>query len=277
MLRLKWILHTSVAARKSLHWNTICSGLIGTESAFHYSTGGGTLVPSSNHAAREAILPINMTEAEVNDLFASCLPLLRRATRRMVRNRQDSEDALQDGLLLAFRNLHQFQGRSAFSTWLYRIVQNCSRLHYRKANAQRVAFADLKDADLDAFLIAHECIESRPSPEEMCIQQERSEILRRVTEELPPKYHHAIRCFHLEGLGEAESARRLSMTPSALKSRLHRSRRILTSKIRNSYMPESLKSFVFYRELPYCKPATRTRKCRAGRISASRKVENMMV
>jgi len=37
----------------------------------------------------------------------------------MLRHPQDSEDALQDGLLLAFRNLKQFQGRSTFSTWLH--------------------------------------------------------------------------------------------------------------------------------------------------------------
>jgi DNA-directed RNA polymerase specialized sigma24 family protein len=55
-----------------------------------------------------------MSEAEVNELFAVCLPKLKKATRRMLRNEEDSEDALQDGLLLAFRKLHQFQGRSAF-------------------------------------------------------------------------------------------------------------------------------------------------------------------
>ncbi len=239
------------------------------------------MAESSNDAsvravAREETLPINMTETEVNELFASCLPKLKKATRRMLRNQQDSEDALQDGLLLAFRKLHQFEGRSAFSTWLYRIVQNKSRMHYRKASARQVAFVELRSAEQDALLVERGCVETRPSPEDMCIQQERSDILRKTTEALPAKYHKAIRCFHMEGLGEQETARRLRMTPSALKAQLHRSRRILTSKIRRSYVPESLKSCAFYRDVPCRIPAARMDQRRTGRKSAPRKVENMM-
>ena len=55
----------------------------------------------------------------------------------MLRNPQDCEDALQEGLLLAFRNLNQFQGRSKFSTWLHSIVRNAARTHVRKRNAGR--------------------------------------------------------------------------------------------------------------------------------------------
>ena len=196
---------------------------------------------SVHSAGRQEVLPVHMAEAEVNDLFASCLPMMRKATRRMLRNVQDSEDVLQDGLLLAFRKLHQFEGRSSFSTWLHSIVRNCSRIHFRKENARRVAFVELEPGQV-TLLMERGCVETRPSPEELCIQHELTDILRRTTEELPAKYHDAIKCFHLDGLGERETARRLRMTPSALKAQLHRSRRILTSRIRSSYMPESLRT-----------------------------------
>jgi hypothetical protein len=61
-------------------------------------------------------LPIFMNEAEINELFAVCLPKLKKATRRLMRDHQDCEDALQEGLLLAFRKLNQFEGRSPFLT-----------------------------------------------------------------------------------------------------------------------------------------------------------------
>ena len=57
----------------------------------------------------------------VDLLFASHIPQLRRTAAWMLANSDDSEDALQDGLLLAYRNLNQFQGRAKFSTWLHRI------------------------------------------------------------------------------------------------------------------------------------------------------------
>src|SRR5260370_4407576 len=48
------------------------------------------------------------------------------AARRILGNTEDAEDALQDGLLSAYRNVRRFEGRSKFSTWLTRIVINAA-------------------------------------------------------------------------------------------------------------------------------------------------------
>ena len=50
-----------------------------------------------------------------------------RTINRITRNKEDSEDALQDSLLRAFTHLNTFDGRSAFSTWLTRIAINSDR------------------------------------------------------------------------------------------------------------------------------------------------------
>ena len=194
-------------------------------------------VTPASSVVRDGLLPIDMSEAEVNELFAVCLPKLKKVTRRMLRNEEDSEDALQDGLLLAFRNLHQFQGRSAFLTWVHSIVRNSSRVHYRKTVAHPTLSLERVSTDPSTPVAESQFVETRPSPEETCIQRERSEILRKTTRELPSKYRRAVRHFHLEGLGEAETARRLGVTTSALKSQLHRSRRLLTHRIRLVYAP----------------------------------------
>jgi RNA polymerase sigma-70 factor, ECF subfamily len=183
-----------------------------------------------------------MSEAQINELFASCLPRLRKASRKMLANQQDCEDALQDGLLLAFRKLHQFEGRSSFLTWLYSIVRNTSRMHYRKASGRHALSLESESPSGDVVFSENDFVENRPSPEQVCIQQERSEILRKAAREMPAKYHPAIYLFHLEGLGEAETAHRLRITPSALKSQLHRSRRMLTSRIRKSCLTRDLRT-----------------------------------
>jgi RNA polymerase sigma-70 factor, ECF subfamily len=153
----------------------------------------------------------------------------------MLNNEQDSEDALQDALLLAYRKLDQFEGRSSFLTWLHSIVRNTSRVHYRKNLARQTVSIEPHDAEQAPLAHKQELVETRPSPEEICIQKERSEILRRTTRRMPAKYRPAIHYFHLEGLGEQETARRLHITESALKSQLHRSRRMLTSRMRRLY------------------------------------------
>jgi len=194
---------------------------------------------SGGKGVPQRILPIHMTDSEVNDLFASCLPKLKKAARRMVRNQQDSEDALQDGLLLAFRKLRQFQGRSAFSTWLHSILRNTSRMHHRKAAGHPASSIELAIAEERPCLPESSFVATGPSPEEICIQHERSNILLRTTRELPSRYHKAIRHFYLEGLSEEETARKLGITRSALKSQLHRSRRILICRIWAIYISES--------------------------------------
>ena len=70
----------------------------------------------------------------LDELFAPHMPQLYRAAVQVLRHPQDSEDAVQEGLLAAFRHLSQFQGRSKFSTWLHRIVVNAAfmKLRHRK-------------------------------------------------------------------------------------------------------------------------------------------------
>jgi len=225
---------------------------------------------------RTLTLPINMTEAEVNELFASCLPKLKKATRKMLRDPQDAEDALQDGLLLAFRKLHQFQGRSAFATWLHSIVRNSCRMYYRKSNADRIFLVEPERTNEGSLLVESTFVETRPTPEEQCIQCERSDILRRATEELPAKYHKAITYFHMEGLGEEEAARRLRMTRSALKSQLHRSRRLLTARLRKFCASSDQRSRTFRFEISCRGSAIRTSAFRADRTFTTRKVDNNM-
>src|SRR5215472_13957830 len=48
----------------------------------------------------------------------------------------NAEDALQDGLLSAYRNLKRFEGRSQFSTWLTRIVINAALMKRRSSKAR---------------------------------------------------------------------------------------------------------------------------------------------
>jgi hypothetical protein len=91
--------------------------------------------------ARQAIAG---SAAAQEHLFGCHRPRLYRIALGIFRNKEDAEDALQNGLYKAYSRLQSFQGRSAFSTWLTRIVIN-SVLMARRRNRYR------REACLDEF------------------------------------------------------------------------------------------------------------------------------
>jgi RNA polymerase sigma-70 factor (ECF subfamily) len=62
------------------------------------------------------------------------LPRLLIAARRILGNDADAADAVQDGFLLAFRNLASFDGSAKFSTWLHRVAVNAALMKLRSRN-----------------------------------------------------------------------------------------------------------------------------------------------
>jgi len=63
---------------------------------------------------------------------------------RIMRNKEDAEDVLQETFLAVVEKLHTFDGRSSFFTWIYRIATNASLMRLRK---KKLVFQDLVDND----------------------------------------------------------------------------------------------------------------------------------
>lgn len=250
-------------------------------SSFRKATWGGSVIDTYNSATtlerpQAGRLPIEMSQEEVNELFAACLPKLQKAARKMFRNEQDSEDALQEALLLAFRKMHQFEGRSSFSTWVHSIVRNTSRMYYRRAKAHPAISTDQDHLTEEGAVEESAFVDQRPTPEEAYVQQERSEILQKAAHELPEKYHAAIYLFYSRGLGEEATAKALGITVSALKAQLHRSRILLSYRIRKTCMPDVRRELLRARPFLRKRPMGRLRSRRTASASSSRKLEAML-
>jgi len=74
--------------------------------------------------------------AALDTLFAQHNRALYQTALRLLGNPEDAEDALQEGLLAAYRNLPRFEGRSQFSTWLTRIVINAALMRLRSRRSR---------------------------------------------------------------------------------------------------------------------------------------------
>jgi RNA polymerase sigma-70 factor, ECF subfamily len=141
-----------------------------------------------------------------------------RVALRMLGDPVEAQDASQDALIQAWLGLPGFGGRSAFSTWLYRIVVNrCLNLL-----AARRPACELLEVSLAAV----------GEPAEEAEMRERLAALVAAILALPGEQRSALVLRELEGLSYEEIATVLGVSVAAVKARLHRARAELARRLR---------------------------------------------
>src|SRR5580765_4261652 len=149
---------------------------------------------------------------------------------RVLGNAEDAEDALQDGLLSAYRNLKRFEGRSQFSTWLTRIVINAALMRRRSAKARPAVSLDESPRE-DELPISERFAAEGPNPEQMFAGTELREMISENLEELSPLLRTAFVLREVEGYSTGEAAKKLGVTENTLKARLWRARHQLAERL----------------------------------------------
>jgi RNA polymerase sigma-70 factor (ECF subfamily) len=140
-------------------------------------------------------------------------------TRRIIPNREDAEDALQDCLLNAFVHLKDFEGRSQFAPWLTRIAINSALMKVRKNRGAREVPIDGPNplfepvAQREFRCDAHD-------PEESCSLRERKRILKSAISGLLPRARNVVELIHLQEHSIRETAQILGITTGAVKTRM---------------------------------------------------------
>lgn len=139
---------------------------------------------------------------------------------RMLKNREESEEAVQDAFLRAFNALPGFEWRSSFSTWFYRIVYNvCSTQLTRRSGRHPV-----QD---DVHPVAEELRDPNPTPDMDVESSEFQQIVREEVENLPPAYSSVVTLFFLQEMSYAEIVDVTGMPLGTVKAKLFRARAIL--------------------------------------------------
>jgi RNA polymerase sigma-70 factor (ECF subfamily) len=119
-------------------------------------------------------------------LFAQNNRSLRQTALRLLGNREDAEDAVQEGMFAAYRNLRRFEGRSQFSTWLTRIVINAALMR-RRSRRRHPAAVSFDECDQEEQVpVAERFPDAGPSPDEIYAGYELSERLRENLHGLSP-------------------------------------------------------------------------------------------
>ena len=138
-----------------------------------------------------------------------------RIARAILVDDAEAEDAGQEAWVLAYRHLHQFEGRSSFSSWIGRIV---SREALARARRRRpVPVAD----------VSEEVMDKQPDPERRTSNGEARAILERAIDSLPDSFRTVFVLRAVEEMSVAETAACLEIPEDTVKTRLHRARRLL--------------------------------------------------
>ena len=159
----------------------------------------------------------------LDEVFARHRRQLYSRALRVLRSPEDAEDALQEGLLSAFRNLHRFKGRSKLSTWLTRIVVNAALMQLRQRRSRVMVSMDDRPTE-DGQEWANDISDPRFNPEEACTLREQRRILRRGIQKLAMQYRRALWLRDIRGLTTREAAEVLGVSVGTLKSQLSRAR-----------------------------------------------------
>jgi RNA polymerase sigma-70 factor (ECF subfamily) len=161
---------------------------------------------------------------------------LLRISQTVTRNREDSEDAVQEALLKAFQNLADFREDSQFSTWLIRITVNQSLMKLRKQRTHKEVSLD-EHFHVDGDALPLDVPDRAPNPEQLCWASELRDTLVRTVEELRPILRTVFVLRDVEGLSIAQTAQVLNLSQAAVKARLWRVRLHLRERL-NRYLGE---------------------------------------
>lgn len=148
---------------------------------------------------------------------------------KICRDKEKAENIMQETFLSMIKNLHQFDGKSKLSTWLYTITSNhCLMAARKNKNYQFVSF----DNESDDELYDEKYVEDWSTIPSLNIENlELKEVMDSAISKLSPDYRAVFLLRDVEGLSTEETGKITGLSVSAVKSRLHRARAFLRKEI----------------------------------------------
>ena len=149
---------------------------------------------------------------------------------KMVHNKGETEDLVQEAFIKAFRALPSFNEEYAFSTWLYKIAINNCIDHMRKKRLK--TFSMNKPVKAKDGEVEREIPDSSMTPDKGILNEERRSILEEAIDDLPENYRIAIALRHSEERSYEEIAEILDIPLGTVKARIFRAREMLKKKLK---------------------------------------------
>ena len=201
------------------------------------------LVELSKKENREAFL----------ELVGRYTEKVQRLAMRITRNDSDSEEVVQDVFITLFTKLHSFQGKSAFSSWLYRVTSNAAFMKLRSRRKHSATSYEEMTAISGGFTPTFRTRSDATDINFISVRHELRALLEEALDALPDEYRTIFILRDVDGLSNQEAGEVLGLTVPAVKSRLHRARLLLRKKLKRYHQDFYSSDFIQYGKGYYAK------------------------
>jgi len=150
---------------------------------------------------------------------------------KMIRDREQVEDLVQEVFMKAFDNLESYNTQYAFSTWIYRIATNHTIDYLRKKKLKTLSINDpvtTKDGEMNVQL-PDENFET----DRAIIRKQRKKMIESAISNLPEKYRDVIRMRHMEEMSYQEISDELDLPLGTVKAHIFRAREMLYKTLKD--------------------------------------------
>jgi len=149
---------------------------------------------------------------------------------RMLKNREDAEEAAQDAFIRAYNALNKFEGKSQFGTWFYRILYNVclTRLRKQKDEFQSIDFDDSMEYD----------VIDRNNINEF-EKKDTIDLVKKTINEMPVKYQTILSLFYFQELSHEEISEVTMLPIGTIKTHLFRARTMLQQRLQKEFQLEN--------------------------------------
>jgi len=145
---------------------------------------------------------------------------------QFMRNEYDAHEVMQDALVSIWNKIGSFEGKSAFTSWIYRVTANAGlmALRKRKRHEKDISLDATISDDDDTPLPALQLKDKGPLPDAEAMTGELGQQVRAAIDQLPEPYRVVVLLRDVEELPMEEVMEATGLSEPALKSRLHRAR-----------------------------------------------------
>lgn len=170
---------------------------------------------------------INLARAGDEAAYGQLFNLYRYKVQQVVLfyipNRAEAEDVVQEVFIKAFAHLDQFQGKSSFFTWLYRIGANSAKNTIAKQSV-RVPLQDVDIDDAVNFASDKPFMRHISSPEKECAKAELKIEIYKQIDNVPAELSEVLYMREIAGMAYADISQVIECPVGTVRSRLHRAR-----------------------------------------------------
>ena len=158
-------------------------------------------------------------------------PRLVGSATRILRNRQEAEDAMQETLLAVWKGIEKFEGGSSLYTWIHRILINNCLARLRSARgAKEIGLSSLAEESIAGErALRDNRVQPGPTLEKLIAMRH---TIEKALQQIPEEFRIVLLLRDVEELSSKEAAEVIGISDSLVRQRLHRARTVMAEILR---------------------------------------------